>query len=92
MSTRMPDVRVVRVRLDGQGDDAGKVAEMLAQLLPGLSGGRVQVGEISHAYPNRRNPGSRRYFELYLLDEPGTAEPATGSLTRAVRTSLGIEP
>ncbi|GAA4626557.1 hypothetical protein GCM10023196_035280 [Actinoallomurus vinaceus] len=67
-----PKVRVVRVRLDGQDDDAGAVAELLAQLLPELSDGRVQAGEISRPYQNRRGPGARRYVELYLLDDsPG---------------------
>ena len=67
-----PKVRVVRVRLDGQDDDAGAVAELLAKLLPELSEGRVQAGEISRSYPNRRGPGARRYFELYLLEGANT--------------------
>ena len=73
-----PTVRVVKVRLSGENDDAGAVAELLARLLPELSGGRCQVGEISPAYPNRRGNGARRYFDLYLLD-PGTAEGTPGT-------------
>ncbi|KAB2365207.1 hypothetical protein [Actinomadura montaniterrae] len=65
-----PRVRVVKVRLsgDGDGDDARQVAELLAWLLPALSEGRCQVGEISAAYPNRRGADARRYLDLYLLD------------------------
>ncbi|REE96637.1 hypothetical protein [Thermomonospora umbrina] len=52
---KTPKIRVVKVRLsgDGDGDDAGAVADLLARLLPALSEGRCQVGEISPAYPNR---------------------------------------
>lgn len=74
-----PTVRVVKVRLDGHNDDAGAVAELLARLLPDLSNGRCQVGEISRAYPNRRGPGARRYFELYLLDHAPTTKPNADS-------------
>ncbi|MBA9002053.1 hypothetical protein [Thermomonospora cellulosilytica] len=79
----VPKIRVVKVRLSGDGDDAGKVAELLARLLPELSGGRCQVGEISPAYPNRRGGGARRYFDLYLIDTPDT--PAPGTLERPAR-------
>ncbi|MBA9003468.1 hypothetical protein [Thermomonospora cellulosilytica] len=71
-----PKVRVVKVRLSGEGDDAGSVAELLSRLLPELSEGRCQVGEISPAYPNRRGGGARRYFDLYLI-EPGPGADAT---------------
>lgn len=73
-----PRVRVVKVRLDGQDDDAGAVAELLSRLLPELSEGRCQVGEISAAYPNRRGPGARRYFDLYLID-PGAGGAPDGA-------------
>lgn len=69
-----PTVRVVKVRLSGQDDDAGAVAELLAELLPALSEGRCQVSEISPPYPNRRGGCARRYLDLYLLD-PDTSEP-----------------
>lgn len=93
-----PQVRVVKVRLDGLDDDAGAVAELLAQLLPELSGGRLQTGEMSRSYPNRRRPGARRYLDLFLLDddpheEPGDrTEPARSALARAARMTLGLEP
>lgn len=79
MSTRPtpPRVRVVKVRLSGDEDDAGAVAELLARLLPALSEGRCQVGEISAAYPNRRGPGARRYLDLYLID-PTTTDTDDG--------------
>ncbi|MFC4906605.1 hypothetical protein [Actinomadura gamaensis] len=70
-----PTVRVVKVRLSGMDDDAGAVADLLTRLLPELSGGRCQTGEISSAYPNRRGGGARRYFDLYLLDTDPTAAP-----------------
>lgn len=82
MST--PKIRVVKVRLSGAGDDAGAVAELLARLLPALSEGRCQTGEISPAYPNRRGTGARRYLDLYLLDP----EPAPGADRRADRPPL----
>ncbi|MCP2343390.1 hypothetical protein [Actinomadura rupiterrae] len=69
-----PTVRVVKVRLSGLDDDAGAVADLLTRLLPELSGGRCQTGEISPAYPNRRGGGARRYFDLYLLDTDPTAD------------------
>ncbi|MGI5324068.1 hypothetical protein [Actinomadura nitritigenes] len=77
MTTRPtpPRVRVVKVRLSGHGDDARRVAELLTRLLPALSQGRCQVGEISPAYPNRRGAGARRYLDLYLLDHPSNDPP-----------------
>lgn len=78
-----PKVRVVKVRLSGENDDAGAVAELLARLLPALSDGRCQVGEISPPYRNRRGGGARRYFDLYLIDSgPGTdtAKPTRPSI------------
>jgi hypothetical protein len=90
MTTRPtpPRVRVVKVRLSGDGDDAGQVAELLARLLPALSDGRCQVGEFSGAYLNRRGGGARRYLDLYLLDHtphdhPGDRPPGgpPGQLT-----------
>lgn len=80
-----PKVRVVKVRLSGEGDDAGAVAELLSRLLPALSEGRCQVGEISPAYPNRRGSGARRYFDLYLIEpgpgaDAGTAQPGRPSI------------
>ena len=36
-----PRVRVVKVRLSGEGDDVGAVAELLARLLPPPVGGPV---------------------------------------------------
>lgn len=84
---RAPSIRVVKVRLSGQDDDAGQVAELLARLLPALSGGRCQVGEISPPYPNRRGGGVRRYFDLYLLSgpDPDTARPERRQLTGGER-------
>lgn len=79
-----PKVRVVRVRLDGQDDDAGAVAELLTQLLPELSEGRIQAGGISQSYPNRRGPGARRYFELYLLDGTSGGAPDSDTSGRDV--------
>ncbi|KAB2386426.1 hypothetical protein [Actinomadura montaniterrae] len=85
-----PRVRVVKVRLSGQDDDAAAIAELLARLLPTLSEGRCQVGEISGAYPNRRGAGARRYLDLYLLDpttdhhDPGRdGDPPSGSQRNA---------
>ncbi|MFF5265383.1 hypothetical protein ACFY4C_41415 [Actinomadura viridis] len=75
-----PKIRVVKVRLADTGnDDAGAVAKLLTRLLPELSRGRCQAGEISPAYPNRRGSGARRYFDLYLLD-PSTAGSDGSSL------------
>ncbi|MFI0367571.1 hypothetical protein ACH35V_06800 [Actinomadura sp. 1N219] len=72
-----PKIRVIKARLSGEGDDAGAVAELLARLLPALSEGRCQVGEISPAYPNRRGTGARRYFDLYLINPDTTGRTGT---------------
>lgn len=76
-----PEVRRVRVRLDGEDEDTTQIAAMLANLLPAMSEGNYQVGELSPAYPNRRGPGARRYFDLYILRHPahGTSHATPGS-------------
>ncbi|MEU9025803.1 hypothetical protein [Actinomadura sp. NPDC048394] len=45
---------------------------------PAATADHVQVGALSPAYPNRRNGGSRRYIEVYVLDDVAhvRAEPA----------------
>ncbi|MFC9975223.1 hypothetical protein ACFVH6_30445 [Spirillospora sp. NPDC127200] len=70
----MSRLRVVKVHLSGDDADVAVSANLIARLLPELSAGRCQVGEVSPAYPNRRSSGVRRYLDIYLL--PGTG-PAT---------------
>lgn len=74
-----PEVRKVRVRLEGDDADAVQVAEMLANLLPAMSQGRYQLGDLSPSYPNRRHPGARRYLDLYILRAPDADGPTTGA-------------
>lgn len=69
-SPSQPRVRPVRVRLSGDDADVDLIAELLTARLPGLTADRVQAGQPSAAYPNRRESGCRRYLDLYVLDEP----------------------
>ncbi|WP_021592923.1 hypothetical protein [Actinomadura welshii] len=73
-----PRVRPVKLRLSGDDADVDLIADLITTHLPGLTADRIQAGETSAAYRNRRDSGCRRYVELYLLDEPATvrAEPA----------------
>lgn len=79
--------KVRPVRLIGEEDDARAVAELLA-LLPGLSQDRVQLGEISDPYPNRRGAGVRLYVDLYVLDDATTTatagEPSPATLPERI--------
>lgn len=65
-----PQIRPVNVRLSGDDADVDLIAELLTARLPGLTADRVQAGQPSAAYPNRRETGCRRYLDLYVLDEP----------------------
>lgn len=53
---------LVRVRLSGDADTVDDLAARLAELL--------EVLEISPPYPNRRDPGVRRYLLLNHAAEP----------------------
>lgn len=68
----------VKIRLMGGEDDVRAVAEVLA-MLPGLTQGRIQLGEVSDPYPNRRGPGARVYVDAYVVDEPPTTVAQTGT-------------
>lgn len=67
--TNPPQVRPVKVRLDGDDEAAVMLAELFAEHLPALTEGRVQVGGLSRAYPNRDNPRCRRYLDVYIIDK-----------------------
>lgn len=72
-----PSVSGVKIRLMGGEADVAAVAEALT-LLPALTQGRIQLGEISDPYPNRRGSGARIYVDAYVVDDPpaATAQPA----------------
>lgn len=61
-------MRPVKVRPPGHDTDVRLVAELPAEHLPTATADRVQVGEPSPAYSNRRVGGSRRNAEVYVLD------------------------
>lgn len=82
-----PEVRKVKVRLDGDDADAVQVHEMLGNLLPTMSQGLYQVGDLSEPYENRRGPGARRYFDLYILRTPKDANASATGQELAVRDS-----
>jgi hypothetical protein len=67
-----PSVGGVKIRLMGDESDVAAVAEALA-MLPALTQGRIQLGEVSDPYPNRRGSGTRIYVDAYVVDEPATA-------------------
>lgn len=67
-----PSVSGVKIRLMGGEADVAAVAEALT-LLPALTRGRVQLGEVSAPYPNRRGTGARVYVDAYVVADPPTA-------------------
>lgn len=72
-----PQVSGVKIRLLGDEGDLAALAEVLA-MLPALTQGRVQLGEISAPYPNRRGTGARVYVDAYVVDAPATTAAAPG--------------
>ncbi|MGC4952991.1 hypothetical protein ACLQ2P_07215 [Actinomadura citrea] len=88
----------MKVRLSGDDDDVRLVAELLTEHLPVVTADRVQVGEPSAPYPNRRDGGSRRYVEVYLLDdavhvraEPDDTADSPAALPAARARATGIK-
>jgi hypothetical protein len=59
-----PEPRLVRVRISGPPGAVAQVADELRRWLP--------VAEESGDYPNRRNPGVRRYLSVLLTGEGRT--------------------
>ncbi|REF00325.1 hypothetical protein [Thermomonospora umbrina] len=68
-SRHEPFVRPVNVRLSGDDATVRFITQLLTDNLPALSGGRIQAGHVSRPYPNRSDPGSRVYLDLYVRDE-----------------------
>lgn len=67
-----PGTSLVRVRLSGDTDTVTDLADRLAE--------HFEVLEVSPPYPNRRDPGVRRYLLLNHTPEqtgPGTAAEET---------------
>ncbi|WP_067812660.1 hypothetical protein [Actinomadura kijaniata] len=59
--------RLVKIRLSGQSDD---VAGVIDQITAGLD-----VADVSAPYPNRRDPGVRRYLTVVVPDTPDQSRP-----------------